>query len=277
MAEKRYSFAINSKVDEKLDRVDVAIVKWGSRVVVNYWNLIRRLSRFWLIYWNETPGAVLKFRDHRVEMTPGKMILIPPYTLVSAETRAPFVHNYVEFEAAPPFNQVKTRPLEFPAAEFAPSLPPGTDRIHLSLALYILAERLLLEVPQDNLSSSGRNLFEPRIQTVLKYMDHHPMKKYSIAELAKQVSLSESRLLHLFKKEPGITPRDYWLKQRMELILRLLDNTDMTIPEIAEETGFTDRSHLSRIFKETFGQTPAAIRKKIHAVRKNGINRTEEN
>lgn len=277
MAEKRYSFAINSKVDRKLDRMDVTIVKWGLGITVDYWNLIRRLSRFWLIYWNETPGAVLKFRDHRIEMTPGKLVLIPPYTLVSAETRAPFVHNFVEFEAAPPFNQVKSKPLELPAAEFAPILPPETDRIHLSLALYILAERLLMEVPQENLSSSGRNLFEPRIQTVLKYMDHHPSTKYSIAELAGQVSLSESRLLHLFKKETGITPRDYWLKQRMELVLRLLDNTDMTIPEIAEETGFTDRSHLSRIFKETFGQTPAAIRKKIHAARKNEKERPDEN
>ena len=43
----------------------------------------------------------------------------------------------------------------------------------------------------------------------------------------------------------------------------MLEDTTLSIPEIAEETGFIDRSHLSRVIKAAFGLTPAAIRKKL--------------
>lgn len=262
MAENRYSFVRRREPNRGIDRLEIQIVKWDLGYPVREWDLSQRLSRFWLIYWNDTPGALLKFRERSIEMVPGKMVLIPPYTLVSAETRAPFVHNFVEFEAAHPFKLVKSRPLEFPAGEFAPRLDPGADGIRVSLALYILVERLLLQIPQEYFSSQSDFLFEPRIRQVLKYMDGHPMKRYSVEVLADQANLSVSRLLHLFKKETGITPRQYWLKQQMELILRLLQETELSIAEIAEETGFVDRSHLSRVVKAEFRMTPAAIRKK---------------
>lgn len=37
--------------------------------------------------------------------------------------------------------------------------------------------------------------------------------------------------------------------------------TDMRINEIAEEFGFTDESHLNRIFKKYKAQSPTAFRK----------------
>ena len=269
MAEKRYTFAVSTSVVRKLDRVDISIVKWDLDREVKYWNLPRRLSRFWLIYWNNTPGAALEFRNRTVTLTPGTMVLIPPYTLVTGLTEHPFIHNYVEFEAPFPFDQVKSEPLLFPSKKFAPSLPPESDRIRISLALYALAERLLLEVPKGNFGFRGMEMSEPRIKSILKYIDTHNMKKYSIAELATQVNLSPSRLLHLFKKETGITPREYWMERRIELVQRMLVETDYSIPEIAEEFGFTDRSHLSRVMKSITKLTPAAIRKKMTAVREN--------
>ena len=81
----------------------------------------------------------------------------------------------------------------------------------------------------------------------------------------------------MFKDETGFTPRDYWLKQRLDLVLRMLEDTDLSIPEIAEEAGFTDRSHLSRVIKAQFGLTPAAIRKKMTAVRENEKERPDKN
>ena len=277
MAEKRYTFAVSTSVERKLDRVDISIVKWDLGREVNYWNLPRRLSRFWLIYWNNTPGAALEFRDRTVTLTPGTMVLIPPYTLVTGLTEHPFSHNFVEFEAPYPFDQVKSEPLLFPAKKFAPSLPPKSDQIRVSLALYALAERLLLEVSKENFGFHGMEMSEPRIKSILKYIDTHDMKKYSIAELAAQVNLSPSRLLHLFKKETGITPREYWMERRIELVQRMLVETDYSIPEIAEEFGFTDRSHLSRVMKSITKLTPAAIRKKMTAVWKNEKESQDEN
>lgn len=49
--------------------------------------------------------------------------------------------------------------------------------------------------------------------------------------------------------------------RRMELVQRMLLETDYSIPEIAEKFGFTDRSHLSRVMKSVTRLTPAEVRK----------------
>ena len=41
--------------------------------------------------------------------------------------------------------------------------------------------------------------------------------------------------------------------------------TNKTIDEIAEETGFSNRSHLTRIFKKWYNTSPAAYRKALQA------------
>ncbi|MBO4633439.1 MAG: helix-turn-helix domain-containing protein [Lentisphaeria bacterium] len=262
MAINRYSIVKYAPPGRALDRVDIRIVKYNLEQHVEQWKMSHRLSCYWLVYWNHTPGATLEFRDSVLNMSPENIVLIPPYTLVTAHTEHAFVHNFIEFSVGSPFDSVKMEPIVFPSAEYAPVLPADCDLVHKSLALYILVERLLMAIPEDCFIAEQPMLFEPRIQAVIRHMETHFMKKYSISELCRQVNLSESRFLHLFKQETGISPREYWLKLRLELVLRMLEDTSLSIPEIADETGFIDRSHLSRVIKARFGLTPAAIRKK---------------
>ena len=106
MTKNRYDIAKYVSPWKKLDRVEISIVKCGLGMHVAHWKLFNRLSRFWLIYWNDTGGAALEFQGFSIEMTPGKMVLIPPYTLVTAHTHQPFIHNFIEFEADSPFKSL---------------------------------------------------------------------------------------------------------------------------------------------------------------------------
>lgn len=265
MTKNRYDIAKYVSPWKKLDRVEISIVKCGLGMHVAHWKLFNRLSRFWLIYWNDTGGAALEFQGFSIEMTPGKMVLIPPYTLVTAHTHQPFIHNFIEFEADSPFKSLlcvpQYAPMTFAAGDYAPDLPADCDNIRKSLGLYSLVERLLLKVIEQGISAQ-QDIFEPRIREALKYMDDHFMKKYSVSKLCRHVNLSPSRFIHLFKEQTGITPRDYWHKQRIGMVLQMLDDPEISIPEIANELGFVDRAHLSRVIKARFGQTPAAIRKR---------------
>ena len=56
----------------------------------------------------------------------------------------------------------------------------------------------------------------------------------------------------------------HWFHLRMELVGKMLFETDLSISEIAVMAGFVDRSHLSRVFKKHTGATPAQVRKKMH-------------
>lgn len=71
-------------------------------------------------------------------------------------------------------------------------------------------------------------------------------------------------LYHLnrsFKLQTGLTLKAYINRYKLNLIETRLRYSDLTITEIANEMGFTDESHLNKIFKNGYGQTATAYRK----------------
>lgn len=93
---------------------------------------------------------------------------------------------------------------------------------------------------------------DERIMKAKNIIDKSHEKKISINDLADEVFLSEGRLTHLFKDEVGIPLRRYLLWKRLKDALDLIIN-GKDITYAAYEAGFSDSSHLSRTFKETFG------------------------
>ena len=62
------------------------------------------------------------------------------------------------------------------------------------------------------------------------------------------------------KECKGVTLRQYIINYRMKLAKRLLELTDKSIGEIAEETGFKDASYFTKSFKSCFDMTPKDYR-----------------
>lgn len=61
---------------------------------------------------------------------------------------------------------------------------------------------------------------------------------------------------HEFRRSPG-----EYLRQRVEYACGRLRSSDTQIAEIAQEAGFFDHSHLSRVFAKEMGISPSAFRK----------------
>lgn len=100
--------------------------------------------------------------------------------------------------------------------------------------------------------------FDPRIQNVLDMIQKHPSKKFSAAEIAEKVYLSESRLIHLFKEQVGLPLRRYLLWHRLLAAIDSL-STSEDLTSAAHNAGFADSAHLSRTFKVMFGVPPSEI------------------
>ena len=64
----------------------------------------------------------------------------------------------------------------------------------------------------------------------------------------------------MLKEKKGITLRQYVISYRFKAAKRLLELTDKSIGEIAEECGFTDSSYFAKSFKASFGITPKEYR-----------------
>jgi hypothetical protein len=103
MIKNRYKIIDFVNPSRKLPKPELTIERCGLHFHLNYWNSPPCISRFWRLYWNDSPGAILEFNDVSIVMSPGTMVLIPPYTMSLAHTIAPFIHNFVEFSTGPSF------------------------------------------------------------------------------------------------------------------------------------------------------------------------------
>ena len=77
------------------------------------------------------------------------------------------------------------------------------------------------------------------------------------------MEVEPTRLLRGFRRFLETTPADYLRQLRVDQARRLLAETERPIADIALETGFTDQSHLTRVFRRLLGETPAASRRRF--------------
>ncbi|AQA18949.1 hypothetical protein BST95_12570 [Halioglobus japonicus] len=95
----------------------------------------------------------------------------------------------------------------------------------------------------------------------IRYIQAHFAESLSVADLANASNLSVSALERRFRRHLGKTPHQYIIEVRLEHARQLLLETDIPIGAIAAETGFADHSHLSRSFRQHYGQSPSSLRR----------------
>ena len=83
-----------------------------------------------------------------------------------------------------------------------------------------------------------------------------------VAEIAREVGLSEFHLMRAFRLSTGTTIHAYVVRRRVErAALRLRAEPSWAIGQIAQEVGFYDEAHLARHFRRIVGVTPGAYRR----------------
>lgn len=80
---------------------------------------------------------------------------------------------------------------------------------------------------------------------------------------AKQCNMDKSYFYKLFKLWANVSPNEYRNQLRLSTAKSMLKNTNMTICQIAEKTGFVDPYYFSRIFKKEIGLSPLQYRKLV--------------
>ena len=78
--------------------------------------------------------------------------------------------------------------------------------------------------------------------------------------LAQRSKLSPQRLARLTKRVFGLTPSQLITKTRIATASRLLRETNKSVAEIAQATGFYDHSAFTRAFRSATGVTPSSYR-----------------
>ena len=113
---------------------------------------------------------------------------------------------------------------------------------------------------------NGHFRFDPnesRLLPALSYMQNHLHRKLSTDNLARISGMSVNHFIRIFKEVYGLTPYRYLTLQRCEQVAIRLEQSELSIEQIAEETGFCDRYHLTKVFRKIRGLSPAAYRRSL--------------
>jgi AraC-like DNA-binding protein len=85
--------------------------------------------------------------------------------------------------------------------------------------------------------------------------------KLSVKSIAEAFSIRVQDLQLLWKESFGMTVHRYIQEMRLARAAELLALSNVSISQIAEETGYTDRCYLDKLFLKKYGVTPSVYRK----------------
>ena len=103
-----------------------------------------------------------------------------------------------------------------------------------------------------------------KLVVAVELMEANVREPISQLELASYVDLSRRQLQRLFQKYLLCTPSRYYLQLRLQKARELLHQTDMSLVDVAAQTGFVSNSHFSKTYKEFFGHAPSAERRLVN-------------
>lgn len=90
------------------------------------------------------------------------------------------------------------------------------------------------------------------IEKAINYMNCHVFQKCSVEDIAKELFVSKFYFCRLFKKEMGITPKQYMIQMKLRMLKTKIMEEE-TETKIAEDMEFAAQSHMCSIFKKYMG------------------------
>jgi AraC-like DNA-binding protein len=111
------------------------------------------------------------------------------------------------------------------------------------------------------IESSGAERMEPP-PWLQRVFDEFPWTEaVPLREAAALAGLHETHFSRAFRQHTGITANEYRARARVRYASQLLLGTTSAISRVAANAGLSDQSHLTRLFSERLGVSPAAYRR----------------
>jgi len=96
-----------------------------------------------------------------------------------------------------------------------------------------------------------------------RFIEENATEKFKIEDAARYADLSVSRAVYLFKEHTGRTMMEYATEIRLTAALESMKYTLMNLDQIAENCGFGEYSYFHKVFKQRYGLSPGAFRKRL--------------
>lgn len=213
----------------------------------------------------------------------GKLIRTPPHACILYRpgtpqffiSHQPLTHDWIHFSGdlsgIPGMDDFQTDTLFFPPlpdfitgivreceAEFFGTRPCRDEMLELKTKeLFIRLSRAV----------SGENSLpidlgtEERLRKLRGEIFFSLAHKWTVAEMAREINLSQSRFFSIYRSIYGVSPIEDLINARIDRAKRDLVMTDKTLQTISDSLGYGSISHFIRQFRTVTGMSPGAYRK----------------
>ncbi len=170
-----------------------------------------------------------------------------PHVVRSTDAAAPEVHGAL----------VRLLQCYFGGAA-KPFYEAGSKAFLLELLYHLAAHfRASAVVKWEFMRQQERSL---RLKKLFDHISARAAEKLSVGAAARLVGMSAPQFMKTFKQVAGMTLVAYLNHVRLARAARLLRETNRSIADIADATGFSDQSYFDKRFKRAFGLTPKTFR-----------------
>ncbi|MEO1241117.1 MAG: AraC family transcriptional regulator [Pseudomonadota bacterium] len=149
------------------------------------------------------------------------------------------------------------------AADAVAAGSPGSSTVlsKLSELLFVEAVRRYTEKLPDGETGWLAGLKDPYVSRALGVLHKDIAKEWTVDDLSREVGLSRSAFADRFSRLIGTSPKQYLTSWRMQRAAQLLQNSNRSVAQVAEDVGYDSVAAFSRAFKRVHDCAPATWRK----------------
>lgn len=115
--------------------------------------------------------------------------------------------------------------------------------------------------PQRVFEADAPGAGRASLARIIRRMEENIEQPIRLTDLAGEAGLSIRQVERNFKRLTGRTPAGYYRWLRLRKGKLLLEQTDMSVLDIAVSCGFASNCNFSRVFQREFGQRPSQLRR----------------
>lgn len=139
----------------------------------------------------------------------------------------------------------------------SPSGKTYIDTLTHSLAMYLVVHYSTAKVRASTALLKPDNTY---VCCAIDFIESYLGEDLSLSAIASACNVSINHLCAVFKHSVGQSVHQFVIQQRIEKAKILLKNSQKSLVEIAQETGFSNQAHLTTSFRKTCGSTPSQYR-----------------
>jgi AraC-like DNA-binding protein/mannose-6-phosphate isomerase-like protein (cupin superfamily) len=142
----------------------------------------------------------------------------------------------------------------------------GLEKVLSALDIIRMLQKPMVMTPLNRLVPI-RNYSElegKRMGIVMAFILAENHRNMPLQEVADTANMSKEAFCRFFKQRTGKTFTEFLNELRIHKSCHLLQETDLSISQIAYQTGFQNLSYFNRAFKKFILTTPKSFRKQIH-------------